>query len=189
MSGIWWIALMVSYLSPIAVLILLASPSVAESPILRVSITDGDPYDRIRLINLGDCASLTGLVTIDFANSVGKIVIDTQYGGVGTKDPMPVAVEAGPIAVKPVFDGDTQIGIFIDGMVSNGQGAVTLDVDNDASGWFARRVSILSDDLAGTVVRFGADQTVFGATSTVDLVLDGDACAQLTPEEIAIPTS
>lgn len=143
---------------------------------------DGDPFDRIFIRNSGECTLVQGVLGLDFTTSQGGVLIDTEYGGLGTKDPMPVAVEHGPLRVRTVLDGDRQIVIEIDGLLPDQSGVVTLDVDNEATGWFSGRVSILGEHLDGATARFvtqGQDATgTFGETGEVVIALPNAACAQ-----------
>jgi hypothetical protein len=158
----------------------LTTPVWAQDPRLSMAITDGNPHDRIYLLNKGRCDIVSGTLTIDFKGSDGNILIDTQYGGKGTKDPMPVEIEKGLIAVDPVPDGAQKITIHLIALPPNGRAIVTLDVDNDQSGWFSRRVSILSEDLNGTTARYTRSKHIskatFGKTGTANLALPKSAC-------------
>ena len=169
-----------------AALILAPAMTLAQDAELTVLIRDGDPHDRIYIRNTGRCQLASGVLGLDFTTSAGGILIDTAYGGAGTKDPMPVEVESGPVSVHPVLDGDRQIVIDIENLAPGHSGVVTLDVDNEASGWFASRVSILNDHLEGTGARFASmsqdAQGVFDASGAVVIGLPQDMCAQ--PEDV-----
>jgi len=156
-------------------------------------MADGDPHDRIWLRNLGSCEIVAGALVLDFRNSKGKIVIDTAYGGIGTKDPMPVEVETGNITVRPVADGDREIVVLIGSIAPNGTAVVTLDFDNDASGWFTQRVSILDADVAGTFARFETPNEltsgVFETQAKLDLPIPEDACKKERNAPSTVPVS
>jgi len=160
---------------------------------LSISIRDGDPHDRIFVSNTGACTLARGVLGIDFTMSSGGVLIDTQYGGAGTKDPMPVEVEYGPLHVHAVADGDRQIVIEVDVLLPGQSGTVTLDVDNEASPWFAQRVSILADHLEGSTARFAAaghDATaVFDASGSVVVPLPDDTCMIVEPPVTSVPIS
>lgn len=167
----------------------------AERAELSVSISDGDPFDRIFIQNSGECTLVQGALELDFTTSQGRVLIDTEYGGPGTKDPMPVAVEHGPLQVRNVVDGDRQIVIEINGLLPFQSGIVTLDVDNEATGWFAGRVSILGQHLSGTTARFtaqGQDASgIFGDTGEVVITLPAVACSRENEDlpELTVPIS
>lgn len=132
------------------------SPAAALSQNANVSvmIRDGDPRHRNYIRNTGRCALAYDVLGLDFATSAGHILIDTAYGGAGTKDPMPVEVESGPLSVHPVLDGERKIVVDIEGLAPGQSDVVALNVDNEASGWFASRVRILNDHFEGTGARF-----------------------------------
>lgn len=160
---------------------------------LEISMADGNPHDRIWLRNQGACEIIAGALMLDFQNSAGRIVIDTAYGGIGTKDPMPVEVERGNITVAPVADGDAQITILIGSITPGGQAVVTLDFDNDQSGWFSNRVSILGKDVIGTLARFETPSEttngVFESGPVVTLDLPEDACTAPKDDPVSTPIS
>ncbi len=160
---------------------------------IEISMADGDPHDRIWLHNAGDCTLVAGALVLDFRGSVGHIVIDTAYGGIGTKDPMPIEVERGNITVAPVADGDTEITVLIDGIAPSDTEVVTLDFDNNRSGWFSRKVSILGEDVVGTEARFETPGGVMRGTFTQGPVLTLDipkgACEVDNPPPVMTPIS
>lgn len=160
---------------------MLAHPVAAQDNHIGVFLFDGNPYDRIFIRNIGDCDTITGTLTLDFTTSAGQVVIDTQYGGVGTQDPMPVEVENGPLSIAPVSDGDRVLQIGIDGLLAGQSGTITLDFDNEAAGWRAARVSIIGDHVAGAAARFDIAGTsaraVFDRTGAARIDLPDDACA------------
>ncbi|WP_375282075.1 hypothetical protein [Pseudooctadecabacter sp.] len=175
----------------VVALMVLPATTMAQTAEVSVMIRDGDPHDRIYIRNTGRCPLGYGVLGLDFTTSAGHILIDTAYGGAGTKDPMPVEVESGPLSVHPVLDGDRQIVMDIEGLAQGQSGVVTLDVDNEASGWFASRVSILNDHLEGTEARFASmsqdARGVFDATGTVIIGLPQDMCAPLEDAPSTVP--
>ena len=80
------------------ILSLLATSAQAD---LSLRMEDGDPHDRFWIRNTDSCGSVNGILDIDFTPSKGGVLLDTEYGGLGTKDPMPVEVELGPIRLAP----------------------------------------------------------------------------------------
>jgi hypothetical protein len=84
------------------------------------------------------------------------VVIDTAYGGGGTRDPSPVAVLSGPVvAVGGRRMGRAHIDHRVTGRCRHGgQAVVTLDIDNER-GWFENaRVMATPDDIMGSVATF-----------------------------------
>lgn len=145
---------------PVLVLAALAGPALAEPAArtetvpLRVVVLDEDAQDWITVSHGGTCATLSGRVRIDFGPSAGSVVIDTEYGGAGTRDPAPVEVVTGPAVVRPVPDGARGIEILLQDLPPQGQVIVTLDIDNER-GWFAgNRVMATPADIAGSTAEF-----------------------------------
>jgi len=60
-----------------------------------------------------DCPLVAAALQVDFSSSKGRLVIDTEYGGAGTKDPMPVQVLEGLALVDPVADGARRLTVRI----------------------------------------------------------------------------
>ncbi len=176
-----------------ATLIALPALSYAEGPSLSISMADGNPHDRITMINTGSCDMVSGTLSLDFTASKGKIIIDTQYGGLGTKDPMPVEIEMGLIAVEPVSDGANHITILLGAIPPKGKAVVTLDFDNNFSPWMAARVSIEDEDLEFTTATYkgaGMELTAeFGTQGTAAIDLPKEACETDQPEEVLTPIS
>ena len=132
------------------VCVLCALAPVARAD-LMVMIRDGDPLDRVLLRNTGACA-LTGVVEVDFSGSKGQVVIDTAYGGLGSRDPMQVEVEHGPVKPAPVADGTQRVVIALGGLAAQDVGAITFDMDNQTGWWEERRVVVTPSQLRGTEV-------------------------------------
>lgn len=158
--------------------IVAASPVLADAPRLRVSMADGDPLDRIYILNLGSCGAPAGLMTLDMSNSAGGLVIDTQYGGLGSRDPSPITVEMGPIALEPVADGDTGLAIRMGGLGPGELAVISFDGDTRRSFWEERRVVFEASDLVGTRIAF---RTRAGTYST-EFGPGGQAFVDLPPE-------
>lgn len=165
----------------------------AASADLALHIWDGNPHDRIRVENTAACGVVTGFLHIDFTPSKARLLIDTAYGGAGTRDPMPVEVEQGAVRIAPVSDGDRAITLRLEALAAGEQAVVTLDLDDEGSFFRAPRVSVTGRDIAGTRALFdlsgvGVAQAVFDDAGRARLALDVD-CS--TPEDegpfLAVP--
>jgi hypothetical protein len=131
-----------------------AAPALGETAELRVFVMDEDEHDWITLSHAGGCGIVSGQLRVDFGPSAGGVVIDTAYGGGGTRDPSPVAVLSGPVVAVPVTDGARHIDLLVTGLGPGGQAVVTLDIDNER-GWFENaRVMATPDDIMGSVATF-----------------------------------
>jgi hypothetical protein len=133
-----------------------AGTASEDSAHLHVMVIDEDEQDWIVLRNTSDCAAITGHARIDFSASRGSVVIDTDYGGPGTRDPGLVRVLSGPAVVGDVEDGARAIDIAVHALPPQGQAIVTLDIDNER-GWFENaRVMATPGDIRGSVAEFTA---------------------------------
>ena len=132
-----------------------AAHAVAEDAApLHVMVIDEDAQDWIVLQNKSDCATVSGHARVDFHASRGGVLIDTEPGGAGTRDPAAVEVLSGPGVVGRVEDGARSIDIAVHGLPPQGQVIVTLDIDNER-GWFENaRVVATPDDIRGSVAEF-----------------------------------
>ncbi len=163
------------------------------SPQLTVTIADGNPWDRIGLRVTGTCKALSGALEIDFTNAHGRFLIDTVYGGPGTKDPMPVKVLSGLISVAPVVDGARGLTMQIGAIAPGTQAIVGLDLDNEQGFWQWQRVEIDRIGLAGTSVTFRAgnfsNEVTFGDSGQAVITLPASVCEQEPPRGTTVPMS
>ena len=148
-----------------------ATPAAAD---ITLGIFDGNPHDRIVLTNTG-CGVLAGTLVIDLTTSAAGLLIDTEYGGAGTKDPMPVEVERGALRLDPVRDGDRSLTIHVDALHPSETASVTLDLDDERGWWPGPRVEVWGEEIAGTIARFDQGGAQAGA------VFDATGQAWLTP--------
>lgn len=167
--------------------------AVAQAAQLSVSIGDGNPWDQVVLHNTGNCKASTGTLSIDFSGAKGRFLIDTAYGGPGTKDPMPVKVLSGLITVAPVADGARTLTIRIGAIPAGERAVVGLDLDNEQGFWNWQRVEIDSQGLAGTTLDYRSGtftaQAQFSDSGVARLDLPDTACKPDLPEDLTVPTS
>ena len=165
-------------------LMMMASPAAAE---LFVVVADGDEADQIYVLNRGPCALVTGRLTIDFAKADYDIVIDTEYGGRGVQDPLPVLVAFGPLKVAPVADGDTSMVIDIGGLPPGQPAAVYFDMDEERSWFFEDRVWVSEAELEGAEVFFQTkdfgERRRLDGTGAVTFDLPPEVCVEEVPED------
>ncbi|MEM7296478.1 MAG: hypothetical protein AAF330_07645 [Pseudomonadota bacterium] len=148
---------------------------------------DGNPHDRFFIRHSG-CAVLVGELEIDLHSSRGEVLIDTVRGGPGTKDPMPVDVERGPVLVDPVEDGAKILRVSILGLEPGKLAAITLDLDAETHWWPAPRVAVEGDEIAQSEARLallaqgyaGVFDTTGGVRFSVPSLSD---CAETNEEE------
>jgi hypothetical protein len=153
-------------------------------PSLQISMEDGNPWDKITIQNTG-CTPLSGVLVFDFTHSAGGIILDTERGGPGTQDPMPVQVYSGPVKLASPVDGATRLTLSIDRLRPGDIAIVRLDFDSTRSWWHRDRVVAMGADLGGTHLRLTLPSG-FHASRQVNRVGRGQfghiqTCPQITP--------
>lgn len=167
-----------------------ASPAISD---VILAIGDGNPWDRLKIHNL-TCAPLWGELNVDMVPSIGKVHLDTEYGGPGTKDPMPVEIEHGPLILHPVTDGDQHLTVNIGGLNPNGWATVRFDLDNTSSWLAAPRVEVHGEHIQGAIaslkLKGRTTSAVFNENGQARLNIDVD-CTQPNkePEPLTVPIS
>ncbi len=158
----------------------LALGSAAHADDLSVAIGDGNPWDTIQIINHADCPLVAAALQVDFSSSKGRLVIDTEYGGAGTKDPMPVQVLEGLALVDPVADGARRLTVRIGALPPKARVIVGLDMDNETGFWRQQRIEFDDIGLAGTglTLALGGQQVtrVFDQSGQVTMPLPAQNC-------------
>lgn len=143
--------------------IIVFAPAKLAANELLVWFQDGNPADRILVHNTG-CPISGAKLTIDFRSSSGKVLIDTTYGGPGSRDPLDVQVARGDIRIIPPQDGAQILEIMIDDMQRGAIAEVTMDVDDQISATENMRVGVSGSEVAGTTVRLQLHQSTGDAT-------------------------
>jgi len=140
--------------------LLLATPLQAD---ITVRFQDGNPKDLFTIVNTG-CELAGAVMVIDLRGSRSGAVIDTEYGGVGTKDPLDVNVEAGDIRLPEIADGEQVLHIFIDLLPDGGEAVVSLDLDDTIDVRAEPRVEVWGSDIAGAEVSISLEGVTTSAT-------------------------
>lgn len=164
----------------LAALLLPPGPAAAD---LSITFRDGNPRDRFTVRNTG-CAVVTGQLVIDLAPSAGGVIVDAVRGGPGTKDPMPVEVEAGRLTVAPVADGARRLSMHLGGLAAGERAVVTLDLDDTRGWWPGPRVEVFEQEMAGATATLaaphGTARATFDATGSARIA--GASCADPGPD-------
>lgn len=172
-------------------LLALLATSAQADIVLRME--DGNPHDRLWIRNTDQCGAITGVLQIDFEPSAGRVLLDTEYGGLGTKDPMPVEVELGNIRLAPVTDGDRHLTVFLEGLGAGDTAVVTMDFDNEASFWSSPRVEVFGGHIEGTIARFTdtdvTPQAIFDNRAIARISLAEQPCPKEEPPALTVPLS
>lgn len=137
-----------------ALVCLLGTSATAEG--IDVLFRDGDGADRFIAYNQG-CPISNAVITLDFTSSAGGIVIDTAYGGGGSRDPMDVTLIEGDAQLRAVSDGDRMLRIDVATFPTLSAITVTMDVDDTVGAFEDARVHANGEEVAGTTVFIAVD--------------------------------
>lgn len=137
---------------------------------VEVTFQDGDPWDTFVITSSG-CAIIRAELTLDLATSVGAVVIDTEYGGLGTKDPMPAELASGRATLAAVPDGATTLTVAISKLSEDSPIVLQFDADDTISFFRADKIVVTPDEIEGATARLTYDgqttQGTFGPDGTV----------------------
>ena len=162
----------------------LACPAGAETAALDVFVQEAEPLDWLLIRNVEGCGPVSGELLIDFSESVGQVVIDTAFGGLGTQQFAPVSVMMGPVRPMPVADGAQQVAILIAGLMPGDQALVTMDLDSEAEAERIGRIEATAAEMEGSRAVFTPDS----GEEAVIADLGTDAAARLTvPADCTVP--
>ncbi len=128
---------------------------------ITVTFGDGNPWDSFT-ITTDTCAISGATMTIDLTTSVAGVLIDTEYGGRGTQDPMPAELHEGLATLLPVTDGDQQLILLIATLDRDNPIVLKMDVDDTERGRFGPEIHVAQNEVAGAtaVLQVADDQTV-----------------------------
>lgn len=157
-----------------ALLLCLARPAFGEG--LDVRFQDGAPFDRLTVFNQG-CPLSAATITLDFTSSNGRIVIDTHYGGLGSRDPSDVILQEGNATVRPVADGDRILRIDTESIPALSAITVSMDVDDTISSFEDARVYADGSEIAGATIQI----EINGETAIATLDATGSATLAIPP--------
>jgi hypothetical protein len=161
-----------------------AVPALADTAQLDVFVQEAEPLDFVLIRNAEVCGPVSGALTIDFRGSVGQVVIDTAFGGLGTQQFAPVETMIGPVRPAPVPDGAQEMVIFIAGLGPGDQALVTMDLDSEAETERLGRIEATVAEMAGSRAVFmgeGEETPVvgdFGTDAAVRLTVPANCIAR-----------
>lgn len=154
--------------------LILATPAAAD---IRVAFDEGAPVDRFTILNTGACPLGAAVVTIDLAESAGRLIFDVTGAGAGIEVFQPFRVVAGGASLSglpTVSDGDRAVALGIRSLGAGERVAFTIDVDDTTS---ARGIMVAGSEIVGASVRVAAGGDVaegrFGTDSTAQVGLGG----------------
>lgn len=169
----------------LAVISGVASPSVrAETAQLDIFVQEADPLDFVLIRNAEGCGPVSGELVVDFRGSVGQVVIDTAFGGLGTQQYAAVEVLVGPVRPRPVSDGAQTLSILIAGLEPGDQALVTMDLDTEGEIDRLGRIQATPQEMAGSRAVFTSDlggepvAGSFGTDAATSLTVTADCAAR-----------
>ncbi len=157
--------------------VLLATVSQATAAV-EVTFRDGNPWD-VFLITSTDCPISEAELRIDLTTSVAGVLIDTEYGGAGTQDPLPAELASGDAILRPVSDGDQLLTVQITRLDVDTPIRLQMDVDDTAGTQYAPRVQVALHEMTGATV------TLSYAGSTTSAPFDPNGLARVPLAENA----
>lgn len=147
-----------------------ATAAIACDPVLTIAYVDSAPYDTLRLVNASAGAWALIETRIDFAESAGRLVLDTAVGGAGAGSWRPFERVGGAPArsVLGAVDGSQQLSIAFDGVAAGASATFGIDLDDTLPpGSAPTRVSFSEIEGATATARFigpgGFDITIGGS--------------------------
>ncbi len=121
-----------NYIPATVVSLTLGLSQVAHADV-DVVFREGAPKDRFSIVNTSECALDAMVLTIDLANSDGRLIFDTTGNGAGVEVFQPFEVSSDAIelsSAEDVKDGDTQLTINIKTIGAGESVSFTIDVDD-----------------------------------------------------------
>ncbi len=165
-------------MKPIACASICLFMATQTEAMIEVNFRDGNPWDVFTITNAG-CAIIQADLTIDLSTSVAGVLIDTEYGGPGTQDPMPAELSEGHAVLAPVTDGDQRLVVTIGKLDTENLIQLRLDVDDTQGSRYAPKIEVYGDEITGATVtlRYAGDQTfgTFDAEGNARIPLPKDA--------------
>lgn len=151
---------------------LLLAPVNQACAAVEVTFRDGNPWD-VFLITSTDCPIRDAELRIDLTTSVAGVLIDTEYGGAGSQDPLPAELASGDATLVPVADGDQLLIVKIARLDDETPIRLQMDVDDTAGTQYAPRIQVALDEMTGATV------TLTHAGSTTSAPFDASGLARV----------
>lgn len=163
---------------------LLAAPAVsfADSHSCAIDVTvrfvEGAPVDRFVLTNTSPVAIGPMNVSFDLRPSVGKLVFDTQSGGVGVEVFQPFQSDD---ATLDVADGAEGLMMPLSGLAGNASTNFTIDVDDRLTASDLGQIRVSGSEMQGAVVTIMVGSNSYSAAfDSANRAVFGAGCANKT---------
>lgn len=158
----------------------LSATSVFAQAQLSVEFRESAPKDRFIITNSGGC-DVSANVSIDLANSAGKLIFDTTSQGAGVEVFQPFEIVAGADNLKNqpnIIDGDKSVELMIQSLGINDSVAFTIDVDDTLAQSDLGQIRVSGSEIKGATVlvaKNGVQSGTFGSNGLAQVILG--ACA------------
>jgi hypothetical protein len=146
---------------------------------LQVQFAESAPKDRFSFSNLGVCSLKDVVLTIDLAQTRGKLIFDTTATGAGVEVYQPFETSSSTVKLvgsSSVADGETSLTIGIDTIGTGEIVSFTIDVDDTLPQSQLGMIRVTGSEMQGAKVTVSAQglpvsSTMFGASSSTVLEL------------------
>jgi len=146
---------------------------------LQVKFAESAPKDRFSFSNVGACTLNNVVLTIDLADSRGKLIFDTTASGAGVEVFQPFETTNSSMKLvdrTSVVDGDTSLTIAIDSIGIDEIVSFTIDVDDTLPKSQLGMIRVTDSEMQGAKVTVSgqglpASTAMFGTTSSMKLDL------------------
>lgn len=143
---------------------LTALPAMAD---FQVRFNESAPKDSFTVTRLGTCATDTFEMTVDLADSAGKLVFDTTATGAGVEVFQPFQTASGQIALvsgNDVRDGETNLTVRVKDLPVDQFARFTIDVDDTLVQSELGQIRVSGSEIAGATVTISHDQNKMTGT-------------------------
>ena len=123
---------------------------------IEVSFIESAPKDTFFIKNIGNCALGETIVTINLAESVGKLIFDTTESGAGVEVFQPFEITEGQMELverQTVNDGDAELAIRLTDLQPGMRVGFTIDVDDTLTDSALGNIQVTDSEISGGLVR------------------------------------
>jgi len=146
---------------------------------LQVQFAESAPKDRFSFSNLGACSLKDLVLTIDLADTRGKLIFDTTATGAGVEVYQPFETASSSVKLvdsTTVADGDTSLTIGIDSIGTGEIVSFTIDVDDTLPQSQLGMIRVTGSEMQGAKITVSgeglpASSASFGTSSVTMLEL------------------
>jgi hypothetical protein len=145
---------------------------------LSVGFIEGAPVDRFVMANTSKTAIGPMDVSFDLRPSMGRLIFDTQNGGVGVEVFQPFQSED---MTLDVADGAEGLRMPLGGLAGNASASFTIDVDDRLSVSELGQIRVSGSEMQGAIVTVLVGETSYNAVfDGANMAVFGTGCADKT---------